>query len=283
MWAHGRPRPPSGSMGAEPRPHPLAGLDNPPAHRPGACARPCGSVGCPPPDAPPTLISKFPEFGIGPPLLPGRQVVGGAVAGVQPSRGEACLPGGVWGLCPLPWSRHRRRAGRRGEAEARSAPLPFLYPPAGGLLFLSPMRNNASSSDVAGRKPAPFAASAAPFAASVQQLTLGGPRKRFERSVAANQPLQFARPSGLGFSAFSPTSTLAVSCGSVGFASSSLLPCGSIATPFARLCCAISAPPRSAARHYARALRVVVTRHTCRNASGCKALPLWLRVSVTPT
>jgi hypothetical protein len=85
-------------------------------------------------------------------------------------------------------------------------------------LFLSPMRDNAISSDVAGRKPAPFAASAAPFAASVQQLTLGGPRKRFERSIAANQPLQFARPSGLGFGAFSPTSTLAVSCGSVGFA-----------------------------------------------------------------
>lgn len=56
-------------MGAEPRPHPLAGLDNPPAHRPSACARPFGSVGCPPPDAPPTLIEKFPEAGIGLPLI----------------------------------------------------------------------------------------------------------------------------------------------------------------------------------------------------------------------
>lgn len=121
MWAHGRLRPPSGSTGAEPRPHPLAGLDNSPIHRPGAYGWPYGSASCPPPDAPPTLSSRIPGCGIGAglPLFADRQVVGGAVAGVQLPRGEACLPWGSGGCAPCqgaPLGRGQDAGGRQKRA-----------------------------------------------------------------------------------------------------------------------------------------------------------------------
>ena len=153
MWAHGRPRPPAGSMGAEPRPHPLAGLDNPPAHRPGACARPFGCVGCPPPDAPPHPDLKISRIRDRTPPLSWLQVEGGAAQAFSRGRGEGgAHPRGAGGV-PLPWSRLRRRAGRLGGSEPRKcAATPFIRPPSGGSVIPCSL---AKTRQAIGRQPHP--------------------------------------------------------------------------------------------------------------------------------
>ena len=100
-----------------------------------------------------------------PPLPPGRQAVGGAVAGVQPPRGEACLPGGSGGCAPCrgaPLGRGRDAGGRQKRAARHCL---FLHPPAGGLLSPASLRySRVASACCRSAKPDPFAARVAPFA-----------------------------------------------------------------------------------------------------------------------
>ena len=54
----------------------------------------------------------------------------------RPWRGGLALPG-VWGCNPLPWSRLRRRAGRRGESEPRSGYALCSAPQRGAFYWVS--------------------------------------------------------------------------------------------------------------------------------------------------
>ena len=97
-----------------------------------------GQHGLPTASTPPTLIEKFPNAGSGtgsPSFLVGRRW-GEPWQAFSRHGGRACPPPGAGGV-PLPWSAPRARAGRRGEAEARSAPLPLFLPPQrGGLVIV---------------------------------------------------------------------------------------------------------------------------------------------------
>jgi hypothetical protein len=53
-----------------------------------------------------------------------------------PGGAQGAQPQGVWGRhAPQPWSRPRRRAGRRGEQKAEGRHCPSLTPLVGGLIF----------------------------------------------------------------------------------------------------------------------------------------------------
>ena len=93
----------------------------------GGCCAPWTTFGCPQRLRPPLpLIDQ----------MQGSRAPGGA---------QGAQPQGVWGrAAPQPWSRHRRRAGRRGEQQAEGRHCLSSTPLVGGLIlgFLREAANN---------------------------------------------------------------------------------------------------------------------------------------------
>lgn len=129
-------RPPAGAMGAEPRPQRSARGQPLPLPTGCACrfaALRVDNTGCPPAPLPPPCLRKFPNTGSDIPSNTMNEWRGAPCQAFSRHGGRACPPRGVWGHRPLPWSRPRRRAGRRGEVR-REASTPFSFTPLWGVI-----------------------------------------------------------------------------------------------------------------------------------------------------